>query len=216
MNLPMEILSITKNMSYHIDNIGRSGDLVLVFEDKYILKISNCSERLLREKLKVDWLEGKIPSSRSLCYVEEKGKYYYLRTCIVGDSLINERFLNNPNLLIDVLIKVIDVLKSLDDFDCPFYSLDNLGNQFVHGDLCLPNIYVNQQNEFVGFIDLENAGLGDPWYDYAWLLWSLEYNLKTTDYHQLLLGKLGILYDEEKVKQYLPIEYQENLKNIRD
>lgn len=216
MYLPRAILSITGDVTYQVDNIGRSDDLVLVFGDKYILKISNSEKRLLREKIKVDWLEGKIPGSKSLCYLEEDGKYYYLRTCIVGDSLISERFLSNPKLLIDVLDKVIKVLKSLDDYNCPFSSLDNTGKNFIHGDLCLPNIYVNDQNEFVGFIDLENSGKGDRWYDYAWLLWSVWYNLKTCKYHSLLLEKLGISYDDNQVKKYLPYEYYESMQKGED
>lgn len=212
MYLPKEILSIVGDATYQIDNIGRSDDLVLVFEDKYILKISNSEKRLLREKIKVDWLVDKIPGSKSLCYLEEDGKYYYLRTCIVGDSLISERFLTNPRLLIDVLDKVMKVLKSLDDYICPFNSTDNTGRDFIHGDLCLPNIFVNDQNEFVGFIDLENSGNGDRWYDYAWLLWSVWYNLKTCKYHSLLLKKLGITYDNDLMKKYLPSEYYESMQ----
>lgn len=145
-----------------------------------------------------------MPGSKSLCYLEGNDKYYYLRTCIVGDSLISERFLTNPRLLIDVLDKVIKVLKSLDDYNCPFSSSDNTGNDFIHGGLCLPNIFVNDENEFIGFIDLENSGNGDRWYDYAWLLWSVGYNLKTYRYHSLLLEKLGILYDDNQVKKYYP------------
>ncbi|MBQ8293150.1 MAG: phosphotransferase [Bacilli bacterium] len=212
MRIPAEILAITKNIPYTIDNIGRSDDLVLVFEKQYVLKISNSSTRLSKEKQAVDWLEGKIPGSKSLCYLEKDGKYYYLRTCIVGDSLISERFIKNPQLLIEVLEKVINTLKSLDNYQCPFKSMDNTGLDFVHGDLCLPNIFVNEQNEFIGFIDLENSGKGDRWYDYVWLLWSVWYNLKTLKYHQALIDKLGIVYDYQKIAEYLPLEYRENLE----
>ena len=53
-----------------------------------------------------------------------------------------------------------------------------------------------------GFIDLGDAGIGDPWRDYAWCIWSLEYNLKTNKYTPLLLKKLGITFDEEKFIKY--------------
>ena len=29
-----------------------------------------------------------------------------------------------------------------------------MGQDFIHGDLCLPNIYVDDNNQFLGFIDL--------------------------------------------------------------
>jgi len=72
----------------------------------------------------------------------------------------------------------------------------------------LPNIYVNENDEFIGFIDLDNAGLGDKWYDYSWLLWSLEYNLKTDKYNQILLDKLNLEFNKDKYDKYILKEYQ--------
>ena len=129
-------------------------------------------------------------------------------TYLKGYSLIDKKYINNPELLIDTLVKVIKVLRSLDNIDCPFRSTDNDGNDFVHGDLCLPNIYVDENNDFVGFIDVENSGKGDKWYDYSWLLWSLAYNLKTDKYNKLLLDKLNIEFNEEKYNKYIPEEYR--------
>ena len=79
-----------------------------------------------------------------------------------------------------------------------YKSNDSIGNDFTHGDLCLPNIYFDEDNEFLGFIDLSGAGFGDKWLDYAWMLWSLEYNLGTKEYHNILLEKLNIKFNEEK------------------
>lgn len=206
---PKIINNYVKNLVYNIDTIGRSEDKVYIFEDKYILKVSSNKERLLREKERVDYLNyNNVPGSRSICFMEEKNKYYYLRTCINGDSLINKRFINNPDLLLTVLVEVVKVLRGLDNLNCPFKSTDNVGNDFIHGDLCLPNIYVNENDEFIGFIDLDNAGLGDKWYDYSWLLWSLEYNLKTDKYNQILLDKLNLEFHKEKYDKYIPKEYQ--------
>lgn len=206
---PKIINDYVKNLLYNIDTIGRSEDKVYIFEDKYVLKVSSNKERLLREKERVDYLNyNNVPGSRSICFVEENDKYYYLRTCINGDSLINKRFINNPNLLLTVLVEVVKVLRGLDNLNCPFKSTDNIGNDFIHGDLCLPNIYVNENNEFIGFIDLDNAGLGDKWYDYSWLLWSLEYNLKTDKYNQILLDKLNLKFYKDKYDKYIPKEYR--------
>ena len=206
---PKIINNYVKNLVYNIDTIGRSEDKVYIFEDKYILKVSSNKERLLREKERVDYLNyNNVPGSRSICFMEEKNKYYYLRTCINGDSLINKRFINNPDLLLTVLVEVVKVLRGLDNLNCPFKSTDNVGNDFIHGDLCLPNIYVNENDEFIGFIDLDNAGLGDKWYDYSWLLWSLEYNLKTDKYNQILLDKLNLEFHKEKYDKYIPREYR--------
>ena len=80
----------------------------------------------------------------------------------------------------------------------------------MHGDLCLPNIYVDDNNNFAGFIDLDNSGVGDKWYDYSWLLWSLEYNLKTKKYNKVLLDRLRLTYNQEKYEKYIPEEYRKN------
>lgn len=72
----------------------------------------------------------------------------------------------------------------------------------------MPNIFVNKDNEFVGFIDLDNSGLGDKWYDYSWLLWSLEYNLKSNKYNKILLNKLKLEFDKEKYNMYIPKDYR--------
>ncbi len=206
--LPIEILELVYYLSYKIDDVGRSDDTVIVFEDKYILKVSNDKDRLLREKEKIDFLYGKLPVSKSIMFVDYNNKYYYLRTYITGDSLISDRFINNPVLLINVLSKAIKLLRGLDNMQIPFKSTDNEGNQFIHGDLCLPNIYVDSNNEISGFIDLDNSGLGDPWYDYAWMLWSLEYNLKTNKYNQMLLDEIGISFNKDKYELYIPKEYR--------
>ena len=205
---PNEIKKIVNGLPYTIDDIGRSEDTVILFDNKYVLKISNNEERLLREKERIDWLSDKINGPKSVLFIEENNKTYYLRTYVSGESLISERFIKNPLLLIDVLVDVINILKSLDNINCPFKSTDNIGESFIHGDLCLPNIYVDEKNKFCGFIDLDNCGLGDRWYDLSWLLWSLEYNLKTNTYNKILLEKLNVEFDTNKYNSYIPKEYR--------
>ena len=61
---------------------------------------------------------------------------------------------------------------------------------------------MDEENNFVGFVDLGNAGKGDRWYDYAWMLWSLEYNLHTDKYNKILLDKLNIEFNKEKYQEY--------------
>ncbi len=209
LNFPKQIYEIVKDLKYSVDNIGRSEDKVIIFEDKYVLKISKSKEILYREKQMNDYLYNKIPSSKSICFIEANNKYYYLRTIINGKSLIDDKYINNPNLLIQLIVKAVNLLKSLDKYKCPIKSLDNEGSDFIHGDLCLPNIYVNDNNEISGFIDLGNAGIGDRWYDYSWLIWSFQYNLKTNKYTKDLLEKLNIEFDKEKYNQYIPKEYQD-------
>ena len=209
MDFPKEIKDIVGNINYKKDTTGRSGDTVYIFEDKYVLKISDNKERIRREKEKMDYLNKcNIPGIKSILFLEDKDKSYNLMTYLKGYSLIDKKIINDPELLIDILVKVIKVLRSLDNSNCPFKSTDNIGDDFVHGDLCLPNIYVDENYEFAGFIDLENMGFGDKWYDYSWLLWSLSYNLKTDKYNKILLDKLNLEFNEEKYNKYIPKEYR--------
>ena len=70
----------------------------------------------------------------------------------------------------------------------------------THGDACLPNVLL-QDWRFTGFIDLGGAGLGDPHVDLYWALWSLEYNLQTTDYGEYFLDCYGRQdVDEERLR----------------
>lgn len=203
LNLPKEIYELIKGLRCEKDSLGQSQDEVYVFDQLYVLKISSSKEGLLREKECNDWLESKIPGPKSILFLEHNSRFYYLRSYLKGDSLISKRFLEQPLLLIETIKKVVTVLRSLDSASCPFQSRDSKGNSFIHGDLCLPNIYVNEANEFVGFIDLEDAGLGDVWMDYAWLIWSFEHNLKTKEYTKQLLDALGLKMDYDKYNQYV-------------
>lgn len=93
MSLPKDIFSYVQQLKFKKNSIGWSEDEVYEFEDKYILKVSADKDRLSREMIRVDWLEDKIPGSKSILYREHNSKFYFLRTRIQGDSLISKRFL---------------------------------------------------------------------------------------------------------------------------
>ena len=213
MDFPKEIKDIVGNFSYKIDNVGRSEDLVYIFENKYILKISKNIDELTKEKEKNDWICSHIPGPKSVLLIQKNNYIYYLRECLSGFSLISKNIIQNPILLIEILSKIIKVLEKLDKEECPFKSEENKGDDFVHGDLCLPNIYVDNNYEFIGFIDVGNSRKGDRYYDYSWLLWSFQYNLKTDKYNEILLNKIGINKNilNIKYKKYIPIENQKEI-----
>lgn len=210
MKLPAHISKIVEGLAFVEDKIGRSYNQTYIFEDKYVLKISSDINSLKREKERNDWLLDKLPVPKSIAFIEECDKAFYLKSFIKGEMLINEKTKENPELLVNILGQAVRLLKSLDQCDCPFNSLDNEGNSFVHGDFCLPNILIGENNQIVGFVDLDNCGLGDPWYDYAWALWSLEYNLGTKKYNNLFLKEIDLVFDEEKYNMYIPKEYRKN------
>jgi len=63
-------------------------------------------------------------------------------------------------------------------------------NTLLHGDYCLPNIMLDDW-KFAGFIDLDNAGVGDRHVDLFWGIWSLGFNLKTQKYRQRFIDAYG-------------------------
>ena len=60
----------------------------------------------------------------------------------------------------------------------------------LHGDYCLPNIMLDDWT-FSGFLDLGGGGRGDRHIDLYWALWTLWFNLKTTDFSALFLDYYG-------------------------
>ena len=122
-----------------------------------------------------------------------------MREYIDGKNLCSPEYLENPQLLTDLLKEALDIFHSVDAFDCPFIVGD--GKTLIHGDFCLPNILV-KDNKISGFIDIGDSGIGDIWYDYAWCIWSLEYNLKTKEYTDEYLKMLGIEFESDKFEFY--------------
>ena len=203
---PKEIEKIIKGLPHKGISDGRSGDYVFSFGDKYLLKISDDKNQLGMEKEKNDWVSQYIKGPKTIKYSEDEFSGYYLREYVIGHTLIEEQYINDPKRLIKILKNVIEILRSLDSLNCPFSSLDSDGNDFVHGDLCLPNILVDDNDDFIGFVDLSNSGKGDKQYDYCWLLWSFEYNLKTKQYSDLLLKELNVEIDASDYLRYVALK----------
>lgn len=199
---PNEIVIVIKDLEVkEIVDFHRSGDSVYSFENKYILKVSDDIVRLKREYEKDLWISKYVSSPKPIKFVCFENKAYYLREYLEGDVLCSNKYLENPILLIDLLSEGIKILHNTKVDDKKFV-IDNEYNTLIHGDFCLPNILA-VDDKVVGFIDLGDSGIGDPWRDYAWCIWSLEYNLQTKEYTPLLLDKLNISFDEEKYRKYI-------------
>ena len=189
-----------KDLVEVVDN-HRSGDKVYQVDDTYILKMSENVERLRREMALNDYLRGRLPVSETVAFAAEEERAFYLKTMLRGDSLADKKNLQDPRKLVELLVKAVHMFHGVDGSDCPIKCPDSQGSCFVHGDFCLPNRLV-WDGEISGFIDTEAGGLGDPWIDYAWCIWSLEYNLGTDEYTPLLLEGIGIEFDKEIFDYY--------------
>ena len=198
---PKEILNVIENLPMEeITDYHCSKDKVYNISNKYILKVSSNIERLEKEYNKDTWISNYINSPHPILFIKKKSTAFYLREFLDGDNLCIDKYISNPELLINLLVDAVNILHNVKVTD-PKYIINDNYKTLIHGDLCLPNILA-KDDKIVGFIDLGDSGIGDPWMDYAWCIWSLEYNLKTNKYTPILLEKLGILFDEEKFNEY--------------
>lgn len=199
---PLKIMNLINDLRIEeITDCHRSGDIVYSIENIYILKISSQIKRLEEEFKRDEWIHKYIPSPKPIMFIVKNQKAFYLREYIDGENLCSKRYVENPKLLINLLVEAINIIHSVKVEDKKFID-DNEYNTLTHGDFCLPNILV-ENDKFKAFIDLGDAGIGDPWRDYAWCIWSLEYNLNTNKYTPLLLEKLGIKFNQEKYDKYI-------------
>ena len=202
-NVPEEIINVIKDKKVRaINKAHRSGDYVYDINNEYILKISFDKDKLLREKVVNDELENKLPLSKSILFIEKDNLYYYLKTKVIGTPLVN--FINRPKQVIKLLKEAFILLQSVDTSNIKLINKDSVGDKLVHGDFCLPNILIHNK-KVSGFIDVEAMGLGDPWIDYSWCIWSLEYNLKSIEYTEDLLKELDVEFNQELYNKYIEI-----------
>ena len=71
---------------------------------------------------------------------------------------------------------------------------------FTHGDMSLPNIFANNGN-FSGFVDIDECGIGDIYFDLVICEISIERNYGK-EYIDVFYDKLGIEKDEFKSDYY--------------
>lgn len=211
---PERVRKIADDEGYEIITKDHgSGDLVYGVSNRYILKVSCKEKRLFREYEVNEFLKDKLPVSENVVYEMREGVEFYMKTSVPGTPLSYKEYLQNPELLIDLLVKAMKMVHEVDIHHCSIVNYDSdmaspeaTSFCMIHGDFCLPNILATG-DRVTGIIDTEAGGIGDPWVDYAWCIWSLEFNLQTKEYTPLLLDKLGIEMDYDRFEQYTGSKY---------
>ena len=69
LQMPTKIKSLIDGKSFVVDDIGMSGNQVLIFEDM-VLKIDNNPAKMSEQVLIMRWLEGKVLVPQVLEYEE--------------------------------------------------------------------------------------------------------------------------------------------------
>ena len=135
-----------------------------------------------------------------VAYLSEDRDYLVTKEA-KGEDALAPKYLDNPEKLCEVLAKAMKYLHSRPTGGVPvslcmdIYAKGENGNRlkqdtFIHGDFCLPNIILDDW-KFSTFIDVGLAGVGDKHIDLYWVLWSLNYNLKTDKYTDFFLEQYG-------------------------
>lgn len=142
--VPEKINGLIKDKPYTVDNIGMSGNQVLIFEDM-VLKIENKSEVVERQVQMIQWLEGKIPVPKVLAFEVENEKSYLLMSKVSGVMSCDTYYLDHPQILLDALATGLKMLWQVDVSDCPVIRdvdivLEEARLQIVNGLVDLDNV----------------------------------------------------------------------------
>ena len=116
--VPSKIKSLINNKSYIIDDIGMSGNQVLIFDDM-VLKIENESESVRKQVEIMKWLESKIPVPKVIEFEEENAQSYLLMSRVVGEMSCDEYYLERPEVLVRALADGLKMLWNIDVSGCP-------------------------------------------------------------------------------------------------
>lgn len=117
--IPCNIKKLISGKKYTIDDMGKSGSNILIFDD-CVLKILD--SRLHNEESSVEvlnWLKGKLPVPEVLAF-EKNGDYQYLlMTRIPGLMSCSEYYMEHPGELLPLLAQALKMLWSTDISGCP-------------------------------------------------------------------------------------------------
>lgn len=118
LKIPVRIEALVRGKTYTVDDIGMSGNQVLIFEDM-VLKIENDIESVNDQVQLMQWLEGKLPVPRVLAHEVAEGKSYLLMSKITGKMSCDTYCLERPEVLVNALAEGLKMLWEVDVKDCP-------------------------------------------------------------------------------------------------
>ena len=126
MNFPLEIKNIIKDKSFTQDDIGLSDSQVLIFDDM-VLKIEK--RKSWKEKTDIfktqsvvdvmKWAKDFVTVPEVLCFCQTEESDYLLMSKIPGKMSCDTFYLENSDLLLELLASTLKKLWSIDIKNCP-------------------------------------------------------------------------------------------------
>jgi len=117
-DLPENILKYVNNKKFKTDDIGLSTSTVYIFDD-VVLKVENNIAHAYNTVLIMKWLKGKIPIPNVICHEIYNNKSYLLMSKINGKMACDNYYLENSEMLLDILSNALKLYWSIDITDCP-------------------------------------------------------------------------------------------------
>ena len=118
LHVPPKIKSLIGDKPFAVDDIGMSGNQVLIFEDM-VLKIEESSASVQKQVEMMQWLEEKVPVPQVLAYEVENEKSYLLMSRMGGEMSCDTYYLEHPQILLEALACGLKMLWEVDVRDCP-------------------------------------------------------------------------------------------------
>ncbi len=119
MFIPLEIQHIIADRPYTLDDVGMSGSQVLCFDDM-VLKIGKYTEAHDRELAMLTWMYSKkLPVPEVLHAEIVDGTRYLLMSRIPGKMSCASEYLDNADVLLEILAEGMHVLWETNISDCP-------------------------------------------------------------------------------------------------
>ena len=116
--IPDTIKRYLADEQYTLDTIGMSGAQILLFPDQ-VLKIQSASPEAEREVQMMEWCAGKLPVPRVLAHMVEQQTSYLLMTRAKGVMSCDGSYMEQPEVLTEVLADGLQRLWQVDVTDCP-------------------------------------------------------------------------------------------------
>lgn len=149
--VPSIINDLIDSKPYTVDDIGMSGNQVLIFEDM-VLKIEDKSETVERQVQMMQWLEGRIPVPKVIAYEVENEKSYLLMSKVSGVMSCDTYYLEHPQELLKALASGLKILWQVDVSECPVVR---------DVDAVLKEARARVENDLVDVEDVEPTTFGE-------------------------------------------------------
>lgn len=151
LQVPSKIKALIENKPFTIDDIGMSGNQVLIFEDM-VLKIEDSSAAMEQQVQMMQWLDGKVPVPQVIAYEVENRKSYLLMSKIGGDMSCDTYYLEHPEELLEALTSGLKMFWEVDVRDCPYTRDVNA---------VLKEARIRVENDCVDVLDAEPTTFGE-------------------------------------------------------